>query len=400
MPEPYKYDVCVVGGCGHVGLPLAIFFAKEGKNVAILDINEEAMAKVQSGEMPFMEESAEDLLKEAISSGRLCVSSEPEVISNSEAVVFIMGTPVDGHLNPAFSVIIRALKKYLPFFRDGQLIVLRSTVYPGTTKKIDKLFRDAKLTLDVAFCPERILEGHALKETYQHPQIISAFNRQAMQKARDLFTLFGKDVVELSPMEAELAKLFTNVWRYMKFAVANQFFTIANDHGLDYYKIREAMRKDYPRAQDLPTAGFAAGPCLFKDTMQLAAFSNNSFFLGHAAMLVNEGLPAYVVDCMKREYPLSTMTVGILGMAFKANSDDNRESLSYKLRRILEIECQEVLITDPFVKDDRIRPVEEVIVRSDILIMAAPHDAYASLDLDNKRVIDIWNVLGNGGCIA
>lgn len=255
------------------------------------------------------------------------------------------------------------------------------------------------LNVDLAFCPERILEGYAIQEIYQLPQIISSFTPNGLRRARELFSLFSDDIIELSPIEAELAKIFTNTWRYISFAVANQFFSIANDHGLDYYKIRHAMMHNYPRAKDLPKAGFAAGPCLFKDTMQLATFDNNNFFLGHAAMLVNEGQPTYIVRCLLNKYPLHEMTVGILGMAFKANSDDARESLSYKLRKILEHECKQVLITDPYVVDDRIKPVKDVIDESDILILGAPHHAYKDLDTKNKPVVDIWNYFGKGGVI-
>ncbi len=201
------------------------------------------------------------------------------------------------------------------------------------------------------------------------------------------------------PIEAELAKLFTNTWRYIKFAISNQFYTIANDHGLDFYKIHQAITQNYPRAKDFPKAGFAAGPCLFKDTMQLASFSNNSFFLGHAAMLVNEGLPAYIVRCLRQRYKLQDMVVGILGMAFKGNSDDPRESLAYKLRKILEIECKEVLITDSYVHDERIRDLNYVVEKSDILVLGAPHDDYKELNLQNKHVVDIWNFFGRGGII-
>lgn len=395
-----SYDVCIVGGCGHVGLPLALCFAKEGKNVAIFDIDEKAVSKVSSGVMPFREEGADELLREVLKNDLLRLSATPDVISESDAVILIMGTPVDAHLNPSFSGIIRAVKEYLPYFKDGQLLILRSTVYPGTSKKIERLLRNAGLSVDVAFCPERIAEGFALRETYELPQIVSGFNQQGLSRARKLFSSFTDDVIEVTPMEAELAKLFTNVWRYMKFSIANQFYSIANDHGLDYYKIHQAITHNYPRAKDLPKAGFAAGPCLFKDTMQLAAFSNNSFFLGHAAMLVNEGQPAYIVNCLRRRYPLENMVAGILGMAFKGGSDDSRESLAYKLRKILEIECKEVLITDPYVQDERIVPVEEVIAKSDILIVGAPHEVYVDLDTKNKPLIDIWNFYGKGGLIA
>jgi len=396
----WKYDICVIGGCGHVGLPLAIAFAKEGLRVSVLDINEDAMTKVRSGKMPFFEEGAEEILGEVVASGRLVVDNNPEFISESGTNLIIMGTPVDEHLNPALSLVLRAVERYMRYFRDGQLIVLRSTVYPGTSEKINRLFQEAGLAVDVAFCPERILEGRALKEFYELPQIISSFTPEGLRKARELFSVFGTDIVELSPTEAELAKLFCNVWRYMKFATANEFFTIANDHGLDYYRIREAMTHKYRRAADLPRAGFAAGPCLFKDTMQLAAFSNNSFFIGHAAMLANEGLPSYVVNLIKKRMDLRDATVGILGMAFKANSDDSRESLSYKLRKILELECKRVLITDPYVPDERIVPVEQVIREADVLIIAAPHDVYRSLNFEGKYVVDVWNFLGRGGPVG
>ena len=158
----------------------------------------------------------------------------------------------------------------------------------------------------------------------------------------------------MEPEEAELAKLFTNSYRYIKFAAANQLYMMANDFGLDYERIRRAVIEDYPRAADLPGPGFAAGPCLLKDTMQLAAFNNNNFALGQASMQINEGLPLYLVSRMAARYDLDSMTVGILGMAFKGESDDNRSSLSYKLKRVLKVRAAEVLTTDPYVTvDDR-----------------------------------------------
>ena len=195
---------------------------------------------------------------------------------------------------------------------------------------------------------------------------------------------------------AELAKLFTNTWRYIRFATANQLFMMANDFGLDYERIRSGLTFEYPRASDLPGAGFAAGPCLLKDTMQLAAFNNNNFVLGHAAMMVNEGLPLYVVSRLEKAYPLSTMTVGLLGMSFKAESDDIRSSLSYKLKRLLRFKSKEVLCTDPYVTvDSQLSPLEEVLERSDLLILSTPHSAYKGLRVD-VPFIDIWGTLGNG----
>ena len=204
----------------------------------------------------------------------------------------------------------------------------------------------------------------------------------------------------VSPEEAELAKLFTNTWRYIKFATANQLFMIANDFGLDFGKIRDALKQDYPRLQGMPGPGFAAGPCLVKDTMQLAAFNNNNFTLGHASVMVNEGLPLNVVDRMERRFDLSTMTVGILGMAFKANSDDKRESLSYKLKKILEIEAKQVLCSDVYIKEEGFVSAEELVRRCDIIILGVPHREYKTLEFaENKHVVDVWNFYNQGGLI-
>jgi UDP-N-acetyl-D-mannosaminuronic acid dehydrogenase len=235
-----------------------------------------------------------------------------------------------------------------------------------------------------------------MTELFDLPQIVSARTADGVDRADKLFRHLTERTVHVSPEEAELAKLFTNTWRYIKFAAANQLYMMANDFGLDFERIRHAITYEYPRAQDMPGPGFAAGPCLFKDTMQLAAFNDNKFVLGHSAMLVNEGLPLYVVSRMAERFDLSSSTVGILGMAFKGESDDTRSSLSYKLRRILRFRAREVLTADPYVTTDpRLLPEDEVVSRSDVLVIGAPHRRYRDL-VTAKPVIDIWNITGNG----
>jgi len=396
VPPRYEHDVVVVGGAGHVGLPLAIAFASRGLRVCIFDVNASAVEQVSRGELPFREDGAIELLRDALSSGTLSATTDPHVISLGEGVVVVVGTPVDEHLNPDPDAVPRALQDVAAHFRDGQLIVLRSTVYPGVTRRVENMFVRRGLGVDVAFCPERIAEGQAMTELFELPQLVAARSPEVRQRAASLFGKLTSSIIELEPEEAELAKLFTNTWRYIKFAAANQFFMMANDHGLDYDTIRSALAHDYPRAADLPGAGFAAGPCLFKDTMQLAAFSDNAFALGHSAMLVNEGLPLYLVSRLNQKYDLSAMKVGILGMAFKAESDDTRSSLAYKLRRILRFRADCVLATDPYVTSDQtLLPLEQVLAEADLLIIAAPHDVYRDLD-PALPVVDIWNLLGQG----
>ena len=389
-------SICVVGGCGHVGLPLAMAFARTGVSVVAFDINPVAVDLVNGKTMPFDEPEAPAILSQIIDAGLFRASTDPAEVAQADAVIVVVGTPVDEHLNPDTQAVPDAVAALVPYLRDDQLLVLRSTVYPGVTRLAEERLVAHGMKTDVAFCPERIAEGKAFTELYSLPQIVSGRNPSAVARATELFGLLTDSIVETTPEEAELAKLFTNTWRYIKFAAANQFYMIANEHGIDFEQVRHAITFDYPRANDMPGAGFAAGPCLFKDTMQLAAFNNNNFFLGHASMMVNEGLPMYLVDRMDRRFELKNLTVGILGMAFKAESDDIRSSLSYKLRRILRYKAANVLCTDPFVTTDpNLVPLEEVLARADVLVIGAPHSAYRGLK-PKQAVVDIWNLLGNG----
>jgi UDP-N-acetyl-D-mannosaminuronic acid dehydrogenase len=396
MSASFRPDVVVVGGAGHVGLPLAVAFASRGLSTAIYDINQAAVDTILAGELPFLETGLKELLGEVLAADRLTATTDNAVMGQAEYVVVVIGTPVDEHLNPDPHAVPKALEAGRHLLSPGQLVVLRSTVYPGVTRRVEKLFADSGTQVDVAFCPERIAEGKAMEELFDLPQIVSARTPAVRERAAALFRHLTDSIVELEPEEAELAKLFTNTWRYIKFAAANQFYVMANDHGLDYDVIRKALAHDYPRAKDMPGAGFAAGPCLFKDTMQLAAFTDNSFILGHSAMLVNEGLPLYIVSRLEKKYRLENLTVGILGMAFKGESDDIRSSLSYKLKRILQFRAAQVLTTDPYVSvDDSLLPLEDVIERSDVLVVGAPHQEYQNVSA-SVEVVDVWNLLGKG----
>lgn len=386
-----KHNITVIGGCGHVGLPLSIALAdaSDQLQVTIYDINEEAVGLVNRGELPFREQGASEKMMRAIGKN-LKATTDPRCLLDSDIHIFVIGTPVDEHLNPLFTVFHKQLEKLLPYFRDDQTVILRSTVFPGTSEKVYHFFRKRGLNVHVAFCPERIAQGKAMTELYSLPQIISSFDEAGLHAARQVFGLLASELVELSPLEAELAKLFTNSWRYVQFATANQYYMIAESAGLDFYKIYHAITHNYPRAQGFPGAGFAAGPCLFKDTMQLSAFSGNQYFLGHSAMLINEGMPQFIVNQLKKRFVLMDKTIGILGMAFKGESDDTRSSLSYKLKKLLEFEANRVLCTDEYVEDDIIMPLEQVVEEADILILATPHRRYKTIQTD-KEIVDIWN---------
>ncbi len=394
-----SYDICIVGGCGHVGLPLGMAFADQGQNVALYDINEPVVAKVNKGIVPFKENGAEEVLGRVVKNKKLLATNDPKVVADAKTVVLVIGTPVDEHLNPRVSEIIRAVKEIQDYLDDDQLLVMRSTLFPGVTDKVQAyLKKQGKKTL-VAFCPERIVEGHALTELYELPQIVAGCTPEATKRASDLFKILTKKVIVTKPVEAELAKLMTNTWRYINFAISNQFYMIANASGHDFYNVYNAMTEDYPRLKAFAKAGLAAGPCLFKDTMQLSAFSGNNFFLGHSAMLVNEGLPGFIIEAMKRKHDLANSTVAVLGMAFKGDNDDPRESLSYKLKKSLEVEAGVVLCHDPYIQDPRFVSIDEIKKRADIVVLATPHSVYKDEKWDGKVVIDMWNFYGKGGLV-
>jgi UDP-N-acetyl-D-mannosaminuronic acid dehydrogenase len=396
MIKPHLQGVCVVGGCGHVGLPLAVALSASGTYVTAYDTNALSVSEVSKGDAPFFELGLSDLMKQEIVSGRFIATTNIDSVKTSEIIIVVIGTPVDEHLNPDPTSIRRVLESLLPYLNDGQLLVLRSTIYPGVTRMVEDYLAEMGRTIDVVFCPERIAEGHALDELKSLPQIIGSRSEHAGARAEQLFRRLSSTIIHVSPEEAELAKLFTNTWRYIKFAAANQLFMMANDYGIDFERVRKAIVEEYPRASDMPGPGFAAGPCLFKDTMQLAAFNSNQFTLGHSSMMVNEGLPLYLVSRAALRFDLGNMTIGVLGMAFKGESDDTRSSLAYKLKHVLEFRSKTVICADSNVTTDKSLISEnDLLEKADLIFIGAPHKRYKTMPT-NKPIIDVWNIRGSG----
>ena len=396
MIKPHLQGVCVVGGCGHVGLPLAVALSASGTYVTAYDTNALSVSEVSKGNAPFFELGLSDLMKQEIVSGRFIATTNIDSVKTSEIIIVVIGTPVDEHLNPDPTSIRRVLESLLPYLNDGQLLVLRSTIYPGVTRMGEDYLAEMGRTIDVVFCPERIAEGHALDELKSLPQIIGSRSEHAGARAEQLFRRLSSTIIHVSPEEAELAKLFTNTWRYIKFAAANQLFMMANDYGIDFERVRKAIVEEYPRASDMPGPGFAAGPCLFKDTMQLAAFNSNQFTLGHSSMMVNEGLPLYLVSRAALRFDLGNMTIGVLGMAFKGESDDTRSSLAYKLKHVLEFRSKTVICADSNVTTDKSLISEnDLLEKADLIFIGAPHKRYKTMPT-NKPIIDVWNIRGSG----
>ena len=387
MKNKFKYDLCIVGGLGRVGLPLGILFAHKGLKVCLNDINAKHAELVKKGIMPFREKGAQPLLKKLINNNKLDISLNYKCISESKYIIITLGTPLDKRRNPEMKKFLKVINIIKISLTKNQTIIVRSSVYPGTCKKILKIINKR----NIAYCPERIKQGYSIKELEKLPQIISGFSKKAIDQASILFKKISPKIIYSTVSEAELIKFFTNAWRYIQFATANEFFMICQDLNIDFEKIRKMMIDNYPRAKNMPKAGFAAGPCLYKDTVQLNTFFKNNFFLGNSAIKINEGLPQYIVKKLSIKYNLKNKVVGILGMAFKANIDDSRNSLSYKLRKILKSRGSQVICSDEYINDKNFISKEKLINKSDIIIIGALHDIYKKINFKNKILVNIWD---------
>lgn len=394
--------VCIVGGLGHVGLPFGAVLADCGYWVDLLDTDPRARHEVTDGRAPFVEDGLQELLDTHLGKRlRVAHAPVPEFAAYADHVVVTIGTPVDEHLNPKLQAVLGVVGEYALHLKQGAHLMLRSTVFPGTTRAVERRLQElGRGDVLVSFCPERILQGQAVRELRTLPQIISGTTTAAEDAAMRLFQPLGCPRTVVKVEEAELAKLFLNAWRYGQFALANQFYGLCVERGVDYAAVHEAMTWEYPRAAGLPTPGLAAGPCLGKDTMQLAASSMNGFPMGHAAWRVNEGLPELLVRQVCRALGGALdqgACVGILGMAFKADVDDVRESLGFKVKKLLEFAGARVLLSDEHHQRPDWLTKEELLRKVNAVIIGVPHSAYRGLQIPaGTIVLDTWGATVGG----
>ena len=382
-------EITIIGGAGHVGLAYTLICVSKNIKVHINDTNINSINLIKKGILPHKEKNGTKILKNALKKDLISFSNNINEIKLNKINIVCLGTPIDEFLNPQHKKLIELFNKLKKILKNNQHIILRSTVSPGTTRFLHTMLNKDEKNIKVTFYPERFIQGYAIEEFNEFPQIIGAVDKKAEIECKKFLTQLKSEIICLNPEEAELTKLFLNSYRYVQFSIANQFFKIAKNAKLDYQKINYAMSHNYKRGK-VPSPGFTAGPCLFKDTMQLYSFSKNDFSLGIEAMTTNEGIADFIVDKIKEENKLSKKVVGILGMAFKPESDDTRNSLSYKLKKILQLNAKKVLTTDPYVKDDEnIQSLEYVKKNSDILIIATPHKIYKKIRT-NKIIYNIW----------
>lgn len=400
-------NVSVIG-IGRVGLPLALYIADKGYKVFGIDVNPEFIKKLEDKELPFIEAGAKELLDKYVGNNFI-PTLEQNKVNESEVVILTLGTPVDEHLNPDYKQIENVLEAFKKHLKENQLIVLRSTVAPGTTEYIKQVIeKDTEFkigeNLFLAFCPERIAEGKAIEEIKSIPQIIGGMDEKSKEKAKEFFKPLVDEYILTDSRSAEMAKIFTNMYRYINFAIANEFLILAEEHERDVYEIINLVNHNYKRG-GLKLPGFTAGPCLYKDGFFLVnAMPFNELI--SVSWKINETLPLYLLKKIKEKTELEGKKVALLGMTFKADVDDTRNSLSFKIKKALERENIELAIHDPVIRKYQ-ADLNESLKDADVVIFAINHSEYRNLDLNELKsrvndkclVCDIWNLFGRNKII-
>jgi len=387
--NPYKIKMTIIGGAGHIGLPLGILFANKGINVTLYDKNYFAVKKINNSQLPFMEENGKRLLKK--NKKKIFATVNKKFISDSDIVVVCIGTPIKNN-KPDFYYFFKLFKEIKNCLTPNQLLIIRSSIYPGTCKKIQQFL--GKKFINISYCPERVVQGKSISELPKLPQIISGISDSSIKKSKKLFNLICEKTIVTSILEAELIKLFSNAWRYINFSISNEFYMICENLGLNFMKLRKNMIEGYQRNSNIPTAGFAAGPCLYKDTIQLSSFLKKSFTLGQVSTKINQGLPYFIYKKLLNKFKknLKKKKIGILGITFKADIDDTRDSLAKELFNLLKRKKLKVIFSDQYdlILKNNINK-NKLITKSDIIIVGAPHKAYKKIIIPkNKYLVDPW----------
>ena len=388
-------------GLGRIGLPLALSFADHGLDVVGIEKQQRVIDLIQAGEMPFEETGTQDLLDRVLPTGRLSIGTDIRDAAHADWIVLTLGTPTFSHIEVDISDIRGVVDDLMPLLRAGQTLILRSTVGPGTTEWLAGYIEqrrgfDVGTQFYVAHVPERIAVNHFMEEIATLPTIIGGIEPDSGEKAAELFQVFGTEILQTTPVQAELAKTWTNILRYVEFAIPNLLMMNAEQHGANAFEVIDLINHDYPRG-GMKTPGLTAGTCLRKDFAFSEERSNAPGML-LAVSRVHESMPLFLVEGLRRRLggSLRDCKIAVLGLTFKRDSDDMRDSLSAKLIRFLERELAHVSRHDPFVPSD---PLDEAINGAQAIVVATNHSAYDDvLERLPQEVllVDPWNATGAG----
>jgi UDP-N-acetyl-D-mannosaminuronic acid dehydrogenase len=395
-------NVAVVG-LGRVGLPLALSFADRGVEVTGVEREPAVLEQVGAGRMPFRETGTQELLERVLATGRFETTRSVQDAARADHIVLTLGTPAHVHIEIDMSQIKQVVDDLLPVLREGQSLILRSTVAPGTTDWVAGYIEQRRgfrvgEDLFVAHVPERIAENHFLEEIATLPCIVGGVGEGSGAKAAELFELFGTEIVQTTPVQAELAKIWTNILRYTQFALPNLLMMEAEQYDANVFEVIDLVNRDYPRG-GIANPGLTAGACLRKDfTFSEERSSAPGMLL--AVSRVHETVPLFLVKGLKSRLggSLRDRKIAVLGLTFKRDSDDERDSLSFKLVRLLERELAHVARHDPHVSVGS-EPLEAALDGAEAVVVATNHSGFEDLLArlpDGVLLVDPWNVTGAG----
>jgi len=395
-------DVSIIGGAGHVGLSMGLVVAQAGHTARLIDQDSETLENITAGQLPYKEKGGAEILEGGLEENLIHTTTDVTEVANSDVIIIVVGTPIDEHNNPQMDQLLEIVEELEDHLEADQLVLLRSTVYPGTTAIVRDVLETAGFEvgedLYLSFAPERIAQHHAIEEMVELPQLVGSFDQASFDRSRAFFeTFLEAECHRLTPTEAELGKLFTNMWRYLTFAIANEFYLItdslAQRHDVNIHRILDKTATEYPRF-DVPTPGAnVGGPCLTKDGWFLTDDIPYNELVS-AAFQINEGMPAQIIQRMSRLAP-DPEKITILGMTFKGGSDDTRNSLAFKLEKQLKMRG-----LDGAVRIEPNRPEFDDWADaegSDWVILMTPHPQFEDFDSVRSRIdnpdclyCDIW----------
>ena len=396
-----------VVGLGRIGLPLVLSFADHGCDVIGIDRDQGVLDRIRTGRMPFKETGTQELLERVMSGDKLDLSDQIRDASGADYIVLTLGTPALAQIEIDVSQIRQAVDDLMPVLREGQTIILRSTVGPGTTEWLAGYLEQLRgfeigRDLFVAHVPERIAVNHFLDEIEALPAIVGGVGEESGRRAAELFEVFGAPIEQTTPVQAELAKIWTNILRYANFALPNLLMMQCERHGANVFDVIELINHDYPRG-GMAMPGLTAGTCLRKDfTFSEESSAAPGMLL--AVSRVHETVPHFLVEGAKRRLngTLRDKKIAVLGLTFKRDTDDPRDSLSFKLIRLLERELCQVARHDPFLPDQS-DPLDEALSGAEAVIVATNHSAYEDVLSHlppHTLLCDPWNVTGAGQVFA
>lgn len=382
-----KTKVAIIGGAGHIGLPLSLTLSLKGFDVLIIDQNLAAINKIKKLIPPFEEINLKKNLKKVINSKKYLLNFSNTISSvfNCEQIIVCIGTPINKNLKPDNHSMFKLLSNMKKYLNTKQNIIIRSSISPGTYKIIENKLKN----FCISYCPERIAQGYSFLEMSKIPQIISSRKKLGFLKSKKIFKKISKKIILCSPEEAELAKLFSNAFRYINFSISNEFYKISALKNLDFLKIKKIMQDSYPRNKNLPKPGFVGGPCLMKDTMQLNFLKKTKNSLLHQSYLVNKNMPLFIFKYLMKKYKFKKKNkILFLGLTFKPDNDDLRGSLTLELYKKFKKKFNNTSYFDPYLKGAVNSKIKLLIKKNDHVILGTAHQFFKLYVKNNKKIIN------------